>query len=207
MPMPHLTLTEPRDRFSDDVAVERWFVRKCGSEGVRSSSCASNDMRTRSTCKPQPCRCRACRRAFSVKTDTVMHGSNPGCRIRAIAIHRLTARPQGVSSRPAESGPGHLLQGRLAPVAPHPGGLPHGCGTVPGAGRGRRNLRGRPRAEQASGAETAHRTRYGRQDPDGRARDLRVQAHPPLAAPEPAVAGWGVGSGSGGSGRPWTGRE
>ena len=80
--------------------LERWFVRECGSEGVCCSSSASNDMRTRSTCKRQPCRCRACRRAFCVKTDTVMHGSNLGCRIRVLAIHRLTSRPKGVSSLP-----------------------------------------------------------------------------------------------------------
>ena len=94
-----LPLTQLFDRFPDDAAAERWFVRERWPKGVRCSSCESDDIQARPTRRPQPYRCRRCRRDFSVKTDTVMHGSNLGLRIWAIAIHLLTSRPKGVSSR------------------------------------------------------------------------------------------------------------
>ena len=95
----HLTLTELFDRFPDDAAAERWLVRKRWPDGVQCPSCASDDVQARPTRKPQPYRCRACHRDFSVKTDTVMHGSNLGCRVWVIALYLLTSRPKGVSSR------------------------------------------------------------------------------------------------------------
>ena len=95
----HLTLTELCDRFPDDAAAERWLVRERWPDGVQGPGCASDDVQARPTRKPQPYRCRACRRDFSVKTDTVMHGSNLGCRVWVIALYLLTSRPKGVSSR------------------------------------------------------------------------------------------------------------
>ncbi len=95
----HLTLPQLFDRFPDDAAAENWFVQERWPDGVRCPSCAADDVQVRPTRKPQPYRCRVCRRDFSVKTDTVMHGSNLGCRVWAIAIYLLTSRPKGVSSR------------------------------------------------------------------------------------------------------------
>ncbi len=95
----HLTLTDLFDRFPDDAAAERWLVRKRWPDGVQCPGCASDDVQARPTHKPQPYRCRACRRDFSVKTDTVMHGSNLGCRVRVIALYLPASRPKGVSSR------------------------------------------------------------------------------------------------------------
>ena len=94
-----LTLAQLFDCFPDDAAAERWFVRERGPDGVRCPSCHSDDVQARPTRRPQPYRCRHCRRDFSVKTDTVMHGSNLGLRIWAMAISLLTSRPKGVSSR------------------------------------------------------------------------------------------------------------
>ena len=91
MSMP-LTLPQLFDRFPDDAAAERW------PDGVRCPSCDAEDVQARPTRKPQPYRCRVCRRDFSVKTATVMHGSNLGCRVWVIA-YLLTSRPKGVSSR------------------------------------------------------------------------------------------------------------
>ncbi len=65
----HLTLPQLFDRFPDDAAAERWLVLQ------RCPNCESDNVQTRPTRKPQPYRCRACRRDFWVKTDTVMHGS------------------------------------------------------------------------------------------------------------------------------------
>ncbi len=99
MSTPPLPLTELFARFPDDAAAERWFVRERWPDGVRCPSCGSDNIQPRPTRRPQPYRCRSCRRDFSVKTDTVMHGSNLGCRVWAIAIYLLTSRPKGVSSR------------------------------------------------------------------------------------------------------------
>ncbi len=94
-----LPLTELFDRFLDDAAAERWLVRQRWADGVRSPSCESDNVQTRPTRKPQPYRCRVCRRDFSIKTATVMHGSNLGCRVWGIALYLLTSRPKSVSSR------------------------------------------------------------------------------------------------------------
>ena len=99
MSMPHLSLTELFNRIPDDAAAECWFVRARGPAGVRCPSCESDDIQSRPTRRPQPYRCRHCRRDFSVKTDTVMHGSNLGLRLWALAIHLMVSRPKGVSSR------------------------------------------------------------------------------------------------------------
>ena len=50
------------------------------------------------TRKPQPYRCRSCRKDFSVKTDTLMHNSPLGCQTWAIAIYLMTTGLKGVSS-------------------------------------------------------------------------------------------------------------
>ena len=92
MSMP-LTLSQLFDRFPDDAAAERWLVRQ------RFPSCDADDVQARPTRKTQPYRCRVCRRDFSVKTATVMHGSNLGCRVCVIALYLLMSRPKGVSSR------------------------------------------------------------------------------------------------------------
>ncbi len=78
---------------------EAWFARERWPDGVCCPSCEADNIQVRPTRKPQPYRCRVCRRDFSVKTDTVMHGSNLGCRVWAIAVYLLTSRPKGVSSR------------------------------------------------------------------------------------------------------------
>ena len=94
-----LTLTQPFDRFPDNAAAERWFVRERWPTGVCCPSCDSDDIQPRSKRKSQPYRYRHCLRDFSVKPDTVMHDSNLGLRLWAIAIYLMTSRSKGVSSR------------------------------------------------------------------------------------------------------------
>ena len=48
----YLTLPQLFDRFFDDAAAERWFVRKRGPDGVRWPSCESDNMQTHPTRKP-----------------------------------------------------------------------------------------------------------------------------------------------------------
>ena len=55
-------------------------------------------MQERPTRRPQPYRCRACRRDFSVKTDTLMHSSPLGLQTWALAIFLCSTHLKGVAS-------------------------------------------------------------------------------------------------------------
>ena len=60
--------------------------------------CESTNVQTGAKHPAMPYRCRACGSRFSVKTGTVMEGSNLGCQTWAIAIYQLTTNLKGVSS-------------------------------------------------------------------------------------------------------------
>ena len=93
-----LSLVQLTRMFSDDVAAERWFVEARWPDGVHCPRCGSLNVQERPTRKPQPYRCRDCRKDFSVKTGTLMHGSNLGLQTWVIAIYLLTTNLKGVSS-------------------------------------------------------------------------------------------------------------
>ena len=84
--------------FPDDPTAERWFTETRWPNGVCCVRCGSLNVQERQTRKPQPYRCRDCRKDFSVKTDTLMHNSPLGCQAWAIAIYLLTTGIKGVSS-------------------------------------------------------------------------------------------------------------
>ena len=93
-----LSLIELTRMFPDDEAAEQFFVKARWPKGVCCPKCDSVDVQERPTRKPQPYRCRDCRRDFSVKTDTLMHNSPLGCQTWVIAIYLLTTNLKGVSS-------------------------------------------------------------------------------------------------------------
>ncbi len=64
--------------FPDDHAAEAWFVEQRWPDGVHCPECGSLDVLERKSRKPQPYPCRDCRKYFSVRTDTLIHGSNLG---------------------------------------------------------------------------------------------------------------------------------
>ena len=84
--------------FPDDEAAELWFVKARWPRGVRCPKCNSKNIQERPSRKPQPYRCRDCRKDFSVKTDSLMHSSPLGCQKWVIAIYLLTTGIKGVSS-------------------------------------------------------------------------------------------------------------
>lgn len=84
--------------FPDDEAAERFFVKSRWPKGVRCVRCKSANIQERPSRKPQPYRCRDCRKDFSVKTDSLMHNSPLGYRVWAIAIYLMTTNIKGVSS-------------------------------------------------------------------------------------------------------------
>ncbi len=84
--------------FPDDETAEQWFTEVRWPAGVRCPKCDSDNIQERTTGKPQPYRCRSCRKDFSVKTGTLMHNSPLGCQTWAIAIYLMTTGLKGVSS-------------------------------------------------------------------------------------------------------------
>ena len=93
-----LTLIEAVQRFSDESAVEREFIEARWPDGVACPDCHSLNIQERPTRKPQPFRCRDCRKDFSVKTGTVMQGSNLPLSKWALAAFLMSTNLKGVSS-------------------------------------------------------------------------------------------------------------
>ncbi len=93
-----VTLMDALKRFSDEAAVEQEFIAARWPDGVACPKCASLNVQERPTRKPQPFRCRDCRKDFSVKTGTVMQGSNLPLSKWALAAFLMSTNLKGVSS-------------------------------------------------------------------------------------------------------------
>lgn len=93
-----MSLVEFMKLFPDNMTAERWFVEQRWPDGVTCPECGSHNIQERPTRKPQPYRCRDCKKDFSVKTGTVMHSSKHGLQVWAIAIYLMTTSLKGVSS-------------------------------------------------------------------------------------------------------------
>ncbi len=93
-----LSLVDAVARFSQEEEAERMFVEARWPDGIACPQCASLNVKTRPTRKPAPFRCYDCRFDFSVKTRTVMEGSNLSLSKWALAIFLLTTNLKGVSS-------------------------------------------------------------------------------------------------------------
>ena len=94
-----LSLREFYDMFPDDDAAEAWFVRVRWPDGVTCPKCGSTRVRRRRRYVSQPFRCGGCRQNFSVRTNTLMHGSKLGYWTWLMALYQLTTNLKGVSSR------------------------------------------------------------------------------------------------------------
>ncbi len=98
----NLGLIELFQRFPDDATAERWFEeQRWGHAGAPSSCpmCGSVDkLQAVPSGKPLPYWCGACRRNFSVRTNSVMHRSHISLQKWAIAIYLWSTSPKGVSS-------------------------------------------------------------------------------------------------------------
>ena len=93
-----VTLTEAVKIFSDEVEAEQWFVETRWPNGIACPFCGSLDTFERKNRKPQPYHCRDCRKDFSVKTGTLMHGSKLSLGTWGLALYILTTNIKGVSS-------------------------------------------------------------------------------------------------------------
>ena len=93
-----LSVARLMELFPDEGSAEVWFIRQRWPTGVCCTRCGSLNIQERPTRKPQPFRCRDCRKDFSVKTDTLMHHSKLGVRTWVIALYLMSSHPKGVSS-------------------------------------------------------------------------------------------------------------
>ena len=84
--------------FPDDETAEKWFIEQRWGDEIVCPKCGSHNVQVRKSRKPQPYRCRSCRKDFSVKTDTLMHNSPLGFQVWAIAIYLSSTSIKGVSS-------------------------------------------------------------------------------------------------------------
>ena len=93
-----ISLIEAVQQFSDEEAVEGMFIEARWPNGMACPKCGSVNIKARPTRKPQPFRCNDCRGDFSVKTGTVMEGSNLKLGKWALAAYLMTTNLKGVSS-------------------------------------------------------------------------------------------------------------
>ena len=94
-----ITLIELTRMFPDDATAERWFIEQRWAGGeINCPSCGSVNIQERPTRRPQPYRCRDCRKDFSTKTGTLMQGSNLGFQTWAMAMYLFSTSLKGVSS-------------------------------------------------------------------------------------------------------------
>ena len=93
-----ISLVEAVQTYADEETVERIFTEARWPDGVVCVVCGSTNIQERRTRKPQPFRCRDCRKDFSLKTGTVMQGSNLPLSKWALGAYLMTTNLKGISS-------------------------------------------------------------------------------------------------------------
>ena len=93
-----ITLIQAVKMFDTEEKVEAWFIARRWPNGVACPKCGSVNVAEVKSRKPQPFRCRDCRKHFSVKTDTLLHSSKIPLSKWAIAFYLFSTNLKGVSS-------------------------------------------------------------------------------------------------------------
>ena len=93
-----ISLIEVVKMFDTEEKAEQWFIEQRWPDGVTCPHCESDNIATKKSRKPQPYRCRTCRKHFSVKTRTLLHSSNIPLSKWAIAFYLYSTNLKGVSS-------------------------------------------------------------------------------------------------------------
>ena len=93
-----ITLMDVVKMFDTEEKAEAWFIEQRWPDGVACPFCGSIEVSSRASRKPQPFRCRACRKDFSVKTGTVLHSSNIPLSKWAIGFYLFMTNLKGLSS-------------------------------------------------------------------------------------------------------------
>ena len=93
-----ISLLQLTKMFPNEEVAEQWFIQQRWPSGVTCVRCESKNIQVRKTRKPQPYRCRDCRKDFSVKTDTLMHNSKLTLQQWAFAMYQMSTSLKGTSS-------------------------------------------------------------------------------------------------------------
>ena len=93
-----ITLVDAVNKFGTDEKAEEWFVQQRWPNGIGCPFCGSLVIAERKNRKPQPWRCRDCRKDFSVQTRTFMHASKVPLDKWALGFYLYSTNLKGVSS-------------------------------------------------------------------------------------------------------------
>ena len=95
-----ISLVKIMEMFSTDEAAEQWIIEQRWPDGPYCPHCGSLNVQAGIKHASMTHRCRDCpnRPMFSLKTGTVMKGTQLGYRVWAIAIYLLATNLKGVSS-------------------------------------------------------------------------------------------------------------
>ena len=95
-----ISLVEIFRRFPDDETAEAWLIEQRWPTGICCPHCGTLNVQIGTTHPTMPYRCREkeCRKLFSTKTGSVMHGSKLGYQVWAIALYLISTNLKGVSS-------------------------------------------------------------------------------------------------------------
>ena len=94
-----LSVIELFDLFPDEAAARTWFETvRWGEDGRYCGHCESENTKRVKNEKPMPYWCSDCRKYFSIKTGTAMHGSPIPLRKWVIAFYLMSTNLKGVSS-------------------------------------------------------------------------------------------------------------
>ncbi len=85
-------------QFPDDETAEKWFIEQRWGDQITCPKCGSHNIQVKAKHPQMPHRCRTCRKFFSVKSGSVMEGSNLGYQHWVIGIFLMTTNLKGVSS-------------------------------------------------------------------------------------------------------------
>ena len=102
-----LTLMDACRMFDTEEKAEAWFVSKRWPNGPICPHCQNDDIAIVTSRKPQPYRCRKCRKHFSVKTGTLMHSAKIPLVKWAIALLPVLHQPEGRQLHEVAPRPGH----------------------------------------------------------------------------------------------------
>ena len=94
------TLLEIADMFRDEADAKAWIASERWPNGPECPYCGTSNVQSNIKHKTMMYRCRECpnKAMFSLKTGTVMEGSNLKYRIWAIALYLFTTNIKGISS-------------------------------------------------------------------------------------------------------------
>ena len=98
MPDADMTLLQTVAQLGDDNKAEQMFIAARWPDGIACPKCGSLDVYESASRPSQPFRCRNCHGYFSVKTGSLMHGSNLSYSKWALAIYLMTSSGKGMSS-------------------------------------------------------------------------------------------------------------